>query len=149
MEATEETRTVKAEEIARAFHEEYEAAAGQHGWETQDVTRTSFDDLPEENRRTMVATVQSLLGRGVISVQRSTQEWRSRRREIEAECGRSLATELLADNESLRAGISVTVEQARAALWVVGNSQFSGVEAESVQAFIASVRSQGVDLEVQ
>lgn len=56
-----------AEKIARAFHDEYEAFAEVHGWETQEATRTSFDDLPAENRQTMISTVQALLDRNVIA----------------------------------------------------------------------------------
>jgi hypothetical protein len=56
-----------AEKIARAFHDEYEAFAAMHGWETQETTRTSFDDLPDENRRTMLATVQALLDRKILA----------------------------------------------------------------------------------
>lgn len=56
-----------AEAIARAFHDEYEAFAEAHGWETQESTRVAFDDLPAENRATMVSTVQALLDRKIIS----------------------------------------------------------------------------------
>jgi hypothetical protein len=56
-----------AETIARAFHDEYEAFAEAHGWETQKSSRVAFDDLPEENRATMVSTVQALLDRRIIA----------------------------------------------------------------------------------
>ena len=56
-----------AERIARAFHDEYEAHAEKHGWETQEATRSIFDDLPAENRQTMLSTVQALLDRRVIA----------------------------------------------------------------------------------
>ncbi len=55
------------EKIAREFHDEYEAWAAANGWETQESTRTSFDDLPAANRETMLATVQALLDRKIIS----------------------------------------------------------------------------------
>jgi hypothetical protein len=57
----------EAVKIARAFHDEYEAFAEMHGWETQEATRVAFDDLPEANRKVMVDTVLALLSRGVIT----------------------------------------------------------------------------------
>lgn len=55
-----------AESIARAFHETYERLAPEHGWETQQRSRTSWEDVPEENKRLMVATAQHLLDKHVI-----------------------------------------------------------------------------------
>jgi len=52
--------------IARAFHDEYEAFAEANGWETQKRSRVAFDDLPAENRATMVSTVRALLDRRLI-----------------------------------------------------------------------------------
>lgn len=57
-----------AERIARAFHEVYETAARIHGWSTQEASRTDFDDLPPENKATMISTVQGLLDGGVIAI---------------------------------------------------------------------------------
>ena len=55
-----------AEVIARQFHVTYEAHAPEHGWETQQVSRVLWDQLPKANRELMIATVQALLNRGVI-----------------------------------------------------------------------------------
>jgi hypothetical protein len=46
-----------AEAVARQDHVFYNRAAEQVGWETQEVTRVDFDDLPEVNRRAMVLIV--------------------------------------------------------------------------------------------
>lgn len=54
------------ERIAHAFHDEYEAFAEVHGWETNKASRVSFDDLPEHNRLTMLDTIAALLDRGII-----------------------------------------------------------------------------------
>lgn len=54
------------EKIARAFHDEYEAFAEANGWETQKRSRVAFDDLPAENRATMISTVRALLHRRII-----------------------------------------------------------------------------------
>lgn len=55
-----------AEVIARQFHATYESLAPALGWETQARSRTKWDDLPQENRDLMLATVRALLHRGVI-----------------------------------------------------------------------------------
>ena len=48
---------LSAEEIAKAFHDAYERLAPQHGYETRPETARSWDDVPEENRSLMLATV--------------------------------------------------------------------------------------------
>lgn len=87
-----EEKTV--ERIARAFHDEYEAWAEANGWETQEATRTSFDDLPAENRETMLATVRSLLGRRVISTEYALRS--------------QIERDLLSDETTLRAGDAIS-----------------------------------------
>jgi hypothetical protein len=61
------TRFQVVDRIAFAFHWEYERAARREGWETQQTTQVAWDDLPEENRLTMLATVRALLDLGVIT----------------------------------------------------------------------------------
>jgi hypothetical protein len=56
-----------AEAVARQDHVFYNRAAEQVGWETQEVTRVDFDDLPEVNRRAMVLKARWMLDAGVIS----------------------------------------------------------------------------------
>jgi hypothetical protein len=53
--------------IAAHFHDEYEAAAEKAGWATQERSRVAFDELPPENRETMVATVGALFARKLIA----------------------------------------------------------------------------------
>lgn len=53
--------------IAAHFHDEYEAAAAQKGWATQERSRVAFDELPPENREAMVATVRALFERKLIA----------------------------------------------------------------------------------
>lgn len=52
--------------IAAAFHEEYEEAAADNGWEVREDCRVPWHRLPDKNKATMLATVESLLKRGVI-----------------------------------------------------------------------------------
>jgi len=52
---------VTPERLARLMHESYEGHARRVGWETQDSCRVAFDDLPEENRRTMLAVAGDVL----------------------------------------------------------------------------------------
>lgn len=55
-----------AEEIARAFHEAYERLAPQYGYETREASAKPWDEVPENNRNLMIATVQALIDAGKI-----------------------------------------------------------------------------------
>lgn len=57
----------RIEQVARAFHFAYEDYARLEGWTTQEASRVPFEDLPESNRRTMLATVAYLFDTGVIA----------------------------------------------------------------------------------
>lgn len=46
--------------VARLFHDTYERLAPTHGWETQERSRTQWDDLPAENRSLMLAVVSEV-----------------------------------------------------------------------------------------
>lgn len=50
-----------AERIARLFHAAYETHAPSHGYETRKETSVPWDDLPENNRSLMVATVREVV----------------------------------------------------------------------------------------
>jgi hypothetical protein len=56
-----------AERIAREFHAAYERLAPEHSYETREASAKPWDDVPAHNRALMVATVQDLLDRGVIT----------------------------------------------------------------------------------
>jgi hypothetical protein len=55
-----------AELIARRFHESYERLAPSHGYETREASAKPWEDVPEQNRKLMVAVVRELLDAGVI-----------------------------------------------------------------------------------
>lgn len=55
-----------AEFIARAFHETYESLAPSHGYETRKSSRVPWEQVPDNNKTLMIATVQALLDAGVI-----------------------------------------------------------------------------------
>lgn len=57
---------MSAERLAREFHEAYERLAPEYGWDTQAASRKHWQDVPQENRNLMVATIAELLARGVI-----------------------------------------------------------------------------------
>jgi hypothetical protein len=57
-----------AERIAKAFHESYERLAPSHGYETRKASAKSWAEVPEQNRRLMIATVQDLLDSGWIAL---------------------------------------------------------------------------------
>ena len=48
-------------EFAEFLHDEYERAAKQAGWDTQDGTTVPFDDLPRENQETMLRLTLAVL----------------------------------------------------------------------------------------
>jgi len=50
-----------AESVARLFHETYERLAPTFGYETREATRVSWDNMPERNKRLMIATTAELL----------------------------------------------------------------------------------------
>ena len=52
-----------AEELARAFHETYERLAPEFNYETREDSRTAWEDVPEDNRRLMVAVAAELIRR--------------------------------------------------------------------------------------
>ena len=41
------------DELAEYMHERYEKHAKENSWETQKITRIKFENLPEENKKTM------------------------------------------------------------------------------------------------
>jgi hypothetical protein len=56
-----------AERVAQAFHDAYEQLAPAFGYRTREDSAKPWREVPVRNRRLMVATVQDLLGRGVIA----------------------------------------------------------------------------------
>ncbi len=50
-----------AERIARWFHAAYETHAPSHGYETRTETAVPWDDLPDNNRSLMLATVREVV----------------------------------------------------------------------------------------
>lgn len=47
--------------LAKWLHDNYEAIATQKNWQTQAITRVPFDQLPEENKQTMLGLADKLL----------------------------------------------------------------------------------------
>lgn len=47
--------------LARFMHERYEKYAFIFGWNTQEMTKVPFEELPEENKRTMLAVADDVL----------------------------------------------------------------------------------------
>jgi len=50
-----------AEELARLFHETYEQLAPSFGYQTRRESATSWDQVPENNRKLMIATAVRVL----------------------------------------------------------------------------------------
>lgn len=55
------THREDAERVARRFHDLYEMLAPKYGWETQERSRVSWEDVPDANRELMIAVVDEML----------------------------------------------------------------------------------------
>jgi hypothetical protein len=51
-----------AEQLAQRFHETYERLAPSYGYSTRKASSVPWDDVPENNKRLMVAVCAELLG---------------------------------------------------------------------------------------
>jgi hypothetical protein len=52
-----------AEEVAKFFHETYEKLAPEFGYETRKESAVPWEEVPEKNRRLMVAVAAIVIGR--------------------------------------------------------------------------------------
>jgi hypothetical protein len=52
---------VTAEQLARLFHETYERLAPQYEYDTRRESAVAWEDVPERNRRLMVAVAAEVL----------------------------------------------------------------------------------------
>lgn len=52
---------VTPEDVARAFHDAYESFAPSFGYKTRDASAVPWEDVPENNRALMIATVRNVL----------------------------------------------------------------------------------------
>ena len=48
-------------ELARFMHKRYEVIAKEERWITQEKTQVDFDDLPEENKETMLRLAEEIV----------------------------------------------------------------------------------------
>lgn len=53
-------------DIAEAFHDSYERLAPEFGYKTRDASAVPWQDVPEANKKLMMATVKDLLDRGIL-----------------------------------------------------------------------------------
>jgi hypothetical protein len=56
-----------AEQVAREFHEAYEELAPDYDYKTRRESAVPWERVPEQNKSLMVAVVESLLNRGIIT----------------------------------------------------------------------------------
>ena len=52
---------MRPSELARLFHETYEELAPRFGYATRPESRVAWDDVPENNKRLMIATCREVL----------------------------------------------------------------------------------------
>jgi hypothetical protein len=50
-----------AEELAQLFHESYERLAKEQGYKTREESAVPWEDVPEDNKRLMIATAAEVL----------------------------------------------------------------------------------------
>lgn len=55
-----------AERIAKYFHESYEDLAPTFSYKTREASAKPWGEVPENNKKLMIAVVQDLLNQGVI-----------------------------------------------------------------------------------
>lgn len=70
-----------AEAIARAFHEAYEQLAPRFAYETRPASAVPWEQVPENNRALMVATVGEILP-GLIAAARERDQLRWERQAV-------------------------------------------------------------------
>jgi hypothetical protein len=58
----------RAEKVAAEFHAAYEGLASGYGYKTREESAVPWAEVPEKNRKLMIATVQRLLDLNVIRV---------------------------------------------------------------------------------
>lgn len=52
---------MEPEQLARMFHETYERIAPRYGYETRDESRTTWEEVPDENKQLMIHTCQEVI----------------------------------------------------------------------------------------
>ena len=50
-----------AEELARFFHDTYERLAPEYGYKTREESAVPWDEVPDDNKRLMIATCGEVL----------------------------------------------------------------------------------------
>ncbi len=50
-------------ELAEFMHDRYEKIAKKNGWMTQEKSRVPFEDLPKENKKTMLDLAYEIIGK--------------------------------------------------------------------------------------
>lgn len=53
--------SIEADQLARLFHETYERLAPTFGYETRKASAVPWDDVPDQNKRLMVAVASEVL----------------------------------------------------------------------------------------
>ena len=54
-------KEISPERLAKIFHDAYEKIAKRQNWETQESCKVEFEDLPVENRNTMILTAREVI----------------------------------------------------------------------------------------
>lgn len=67
-----------SDKIAKLFHETYERLAPEHGYKTRTESAVPWEQVPENNRNLMIATVKEVLGSDDVTIdllKKAIAEW--------------------------------------------------------------------------
>jgi hypothetical protein len=135
-----------AEQIAAAFHEAYERLAPSHGYETREASAKPWDEVPENNRRLMSATVADLIGRGVISPGLPTT---ATRQVVDGEAVRAALKVLRLRYEQLRTAVIAARELAKITSQVLAEFDLGDGGVTQILGTDLAARMAGLDRAVQ
>ena len=116
--------TLRAKEIARAFHEAYERLAPEFGYETRVESAVPWEQVPLKNRSLMEAVVTEVVGPIVDALAEAEQrgEWMDKELALAEDRAKAYlaraeaAEQALASSEQERAALAAVVERQREAL---------------------------------
>ena len=92
----------RAEQLAKLFHETYEALAPKFGYETREASRKPWEDVPEQNRKLMIAVCSRLLGKEIEFMEDLTKH-------ITVKQARAVMRRSMEEDEGFRIGYEANV----------------------------------------
>lgn len=133
--------------IARALHTNYQAFSAVYGWETQEETRVGFDELPEENRNAILATVDALLSQEfIVSREEELQALGEAEKKLDAQ--RLVAeanSEAASRLQTITAGLEAEVERLREGDGSTAQTAWERRQADRLKALLDQAETAGAE----